>query len=278
MSASLTTTVNDIEHIESQSLNGIAVIKVYFQPGAKIEMAVAQVTSVSQAVLRQLPVGITPPLVITFNASSVPLIQLGLSSDKLAEQDLNDIALNFLRTRLVTIPGAAIPYPFGGKSRQVMVDIDPSRLAALGLSPTDVVNAISVQNLILPSGTAKIGSTEFDIEPNGSPMSIAELNDLPVKAVNGDDCLPQGRGQRARRLRRADQHRASRRPTLGAGLGLQERQRLHPEHRRQRPRGAARHRRQPAGRSQDCPALRSIGLRARVHQRRGQGGGHRRRC
>jgi CzcA family heavy metal efflux pump len=181
----LTTTVNDIEHIESQSLNGIAVIKVYFQPGAKIEMAVAQVTSVSQAVLKQLPVGITPPLVITFNASSVPLIQLGLSSDKLAEQDLNDVALNFLRTRLVTIPGAAIPYPFGGKSRQVMVDIDPSRLAALGLSPTDVVNAISAQNLILPSGTAKIGSTEFDIEPNGSPQTIAELNDLPVKAVNG---------------------------------------------------------------------------------------------
>src|SRR5471032_241090 len=182
----LTTTVNDIEHIESQSLNGIAVIKVYFQPGAKIEMAVAQVTSVSQAVLKQLPVGITPPLVITFNASSVPLIQLGLSSETLAEQDLNDVALNFLRTRLVTIPGAAIPYPFGGKSRQVMVDIDPSRLSALGLSPTDVVNAISVQNLILPSGTAKIGGTEFDIEPNGSPLTIAELNDLPIKAVNGE--------------------------------------------------------------------------------------------
>jgi len=181
----LTTTVNDIEHTESQTLNGIAVIKIFFQPNAKIEMAVAQVTAISQTVLKSMPAGVTPPLIITYNASSVPILQLGLSSDKLAEQELNDYALNFVRTALSTIPGCAIPYPFGGKMPEMMVDIDPAKLSARGLSPTDVVNAISVQNLVLPSGTAKIGELESDVEINASPQTLAEIADLPVKSVNG---------------------------------------------------------------------------------------------
>ena len=181
----LTTTVNDIEHTESQTLNGIAVVKIFFQPKAKIEMALAQVTAISQTLLKQLPTGTTPPLIITYNASSVPILQLGLSSPTLAEQQLNDYALNFVRTALSTIPGLAIPYPFGGKMPQMMVDIDPNKLSARGLSPTDVVNAISVQNLILPSGTAKIGALESDVEMNASPTKLTEIADLPIKAVNG---------------------------------------------------------------------------------------------
>jgi len=180
---SLTTTVDDIEHIESQSLNGIAVVKVFFQPSAKIEKAIAQVTAISQTQLRQLPLGTTPPLVISYSASSVPILQLALSGQKLSEQDLNDYALNFIRTRLVTVPGAAVPYPYGGKQRQVQVDLNTTALQAKGLSPLDVVNAISVQNLILPAGTSKIGGLEYDVDINGSPQTIAELNDLPIKTV-----------------------------------------------------------------------------------------------
>jgi CzcA family heavy metal efflux pump len=181
----LTTTVNDIEHTESQTLNGIAVVKIFFQPKAKIEMALAQVTAISQTLLRSLPAGTTPPLIITYNASSVPILQLGMSSPSLAEQELNDYALNFVRTALSTIPGLAIPYPFGGKMPEMMVDIDPNKLSARGLSPTDVVNAISVQNLILPAGSAKIGSLESDVEMNASPQKLSEIADLPIKSVNG---------------------------------------------------------------------------------------------
>ena len=158
---SLTTTVDDIEHSESQSLNGIAVVKVFFQPGANINKAIAQVTAISQTQLRQLPPGTTPPLVITYSASSVPIIQLALSGQKLSEQQLFDLGVNFIRTRLVTIPGAAIPYPYGGKQRQVQVDLDTAALQSKGLSPLDVVNAISVQNLILPAGTSKIGAARI---------------------------------------------------------------------------------------------------------------------
>ena len=148
----LTTTVDDIEHSESQSLNGIAVVKVFFQPHANIEKAIAQITAISQTQLRQLPPGTTPPLVITYNASTVPILQLALSGQKLSEQQLFDYGVNFIRTRLVTVPGAAITYPYGGKQRQVQVDLDTNALQAKGLSPNDVVNAISAQNLILPSG------------------------------------------------------------------------------------------------------------------------------
>jgi CzcA family heavy metal efflux pump len=180
----LTTTVNDIEHIESQTMNGIAVIKIYFQPNAKIETAIAQVTAISQTALKQMPPGATPPLIITYNASSVPVLQLGLSSDKLAEQQLNDMAMNFVRPALTTVPGAAIPWPYGGKVREILVDIDPGKLNAFNLSPTDIANAINAQNLILPSGTAKIGSLEYDVEMNGEPAAD-ELNDIPVKTING---------------------------------------------------------------------------------------------
>jgi multidrug efflux pump subunit AcrB len=181
----LTTTVNDIEHIESQSLAGITVIKVFFQPGANIQTAIAQVTAVSQSAVRQLPPGITPPLIIKYSASSVPVVQLGMSSATMPEQTLFDTTVNTLRPKLVTIPGVSIPFPYGGKSRVVSVDLDPQSLQAKGLSPTDVVAAISAQNLILPGGTAKIGSTEFTVNMNGSPGVIDELNDLPVRTVNG---------------------------------------------------------------------------------------------
>jgi len=181
----LTTTVNDIEHIESQSLNGVAVVKVYFQPTVQIANAVAQLTAVSQTALRTLPVGTTPPLVIQFNASSVPILQLGLSGQGLTEQQLNDFGLNFIRTQLATVEGAQIPYPYGGKQRQVQVDINLQALQAKGLSPSDVVNAVSAQNLILPAGTAKIAQFEYQLESNSAPTTIAGLNDLPIRQVNG---------------------------------------------------------------------------------------------
>ena len=181
----LTTTVNDIEHIESQSLNGIAVVKVFFHPTVKIDMAVAQITAVSQTQLRQLPAGTTPPLILQYSASSVPIVQLSVSSHTLSEQNLNDLSLNTIRVALTTIPGAAIPYPYGGKQRQVMVDIDIPKMQARGLTPNDIVNALAAQNLILPSGTAKIGPTEYDIGLNGAPTVVEELNNLPIKEVNG---------------------------------------------------------------------------------------------
>ncbi len=179
----LTTTVENIQHSESQSLNGIAVVKVFFQPGANIERALAQITAISQTQLRQLPPGTTPPLVITYSASSVPILQLALSGSRLSEQQLFDYGVNFIRTRLITVPGVAIPWPYGGKQRQVQVDLNTQALQAKGLSPIDVVNAISAQNLILPSGTSKIGQFEYDVDMNGSPKQVAELNDLPIKTV-----------------------------------------------------------------------------------------------
>ena len=182
---SLTTTVNDIEHIESTSLNGIAVVKIYFQPGVNIANAVAQVTAIGQTQLRQMPQGTTPPLVIQYNASSVPILQLGLSGQGLSEMQLNDYGLNFIRTQLVTVPGAGIPYPYGGKQRQVQVDLNLPALQSKGLSPSDVVNTIGAQNLILPSGTIKIGPYEYQLETNSAPEDIAGLNDLPIRQVNG---------------------------------------------------------------------------------------------
>src|ERR1700693_1757058 len=179
----LTTTVNNIEHIESQSLNGIGVVKIFFHPGVNIGNAVAQVTAVSQTLLRQLPPGTTPPLIIQYNASSVPILQLALSGQGLSEQQLGDIGLNFIRTGLITVQGAAIPYPYGGKQRQIQVDLNTTELQSKGLSPTDVVNTITNQNLILPAGTAKIGTFEYEVDMNGSPVTVPELNDLPIKTV-----------------------------------------------------------------------------------------------
>jgi CzcA family heavy metal efflux pump len=180
-----TTTVNDIEHIESQSLNGIGVIKIYFQPNAKIEAATAQVTAVAQTAIRIMPPGTQPPLIIRYSASNVPILQLGLGSDKLSEQELFDVSNNVIRTQLATVQGAQIPYPYGGKQPAIMVDLDPERLYSWGISASDVSDAISAQNLILPAGTTKIGTQEYPVLLNSSPLKADELNNLPIKTVHG---------------------------------------------------------------------------------------------
>jgi multidrug efflux pump subunit AcrB len=180
----LTTVVDNISHLESQSLYGIAVVKVFFQPGTSIDRAIAQITASSQTQLRQLPTGTTPPLVITYSASTVPILQLGLSGNGMSEQELNDYGLNFIRTRLVTVQGAAVPYPYGGKQREVQVDLNTAALQSKGLSPLDVVNSITAQNLILPTGTSKIGLKEYDVDiPNAAPETIAQLNRIPIKTI-----------------------------------------------------------------------------------------------
>jgi multidrug efflux pump subunit AcrB len=181
---SLTTTVDNIEHIESQSLYGIAVVKVFLQPNANLQQGIAQITAVSQTQLRQLPAGTTPPLILAYSASSVPVLQLALAGQNLSEQQLNDYGLNFIRTQLITVPGASVPYPYGGKQRQVQVDLNTTALQSKGLSALDVVNAISLQNLILPTGTSKIGSREYDVSiPNAAPQTIADLNRIPIKTI-----------------------------------------------------------------------------------------------
>jgi hypothetical protein len=180
----LTTTVNDIEHIVANSYNGIGIVKIFFQPNVDIRTANAQVTAISQTLLKQLPPGATPPLILNYNASTVPIIQLALSGEGLTEQNLADIGINQLRTPLVTVPGAAIPYPYGGKQRQIQIDLNPTALQALGLSGQDVANTLAAQNLITPVGTIKIGSFEYTVQLNNSPLKIDELGDLPIKAVN----------------------------------------------------------------------------------------------
>jgi multidrug efflux pump subunit AcrB len=181
----LTTTVNDIEHVESTSYNGVGVIKVFFQPRASVDAAVAQVTAIAQTVLRQMPPGMQPPLVIRYNASNVPILQIGLGSNELSEQAVYDIAQNDVRIALTTIKGAALPWPYGGKTRIVNVDLDLRALQSKGLTPNDVITAINAQNLIFPAGTAKIGTMEYDVELNSSPTVVEELNDLPIKYANG---------------------------------------------------------------------------------------------
>ncbi|MHC5673140.1 efflux RND transporter permease subunit [Nostoc sp.] len=182
----MTTTVGDIEHIESQSLSGVSVVKVFFQPNANIASAVAQITSVSQTILRPLPPGITPPFIIQYNASSVPIIQMSVSSKTLPEEALFDYATNFVRTQLATVQGASVPLPYGGKPRQIMVDIDPQAMLANGISAQDVTNAVSAQNLVLPAGDMKIGDRDFAVQINNSPDVVSALNDLPIKQVNGN--------------------------------------------------------------------------------------------
>src|ERR1700722_14507361 len=181
----LTTTVNDIEHVEATSYNGIGIVKVFFQPGADIRTANAQVTAVSQTVLKQMPPNATPPLILNYNASTVPIIQLALSGNGFSEQQLQDIGLNTIRIGLITVPGAAIPLPFGGKSREVQIDLDSAAMQARGLSGQDVANALAAQNLITPVGTEKIGNFEYNIQLNNAPSIIAELGNLPIKTVNG---------------------------------------------------------------------------------------------
>src|SRR5271166_2543764 len=181
----LTTTVNDIEHIVANSYNGFGIVKIFFQPNVDIRTANAQVTAISQTLLKQMPPGATPPLILNYSASTVPIIQVALSGEGLTEQNLADIGINQLRTPLVTVPGAAIPYPFGGKQRQVQIDLNPQALQARGLSAQDIANALAAQNLITPVGTQKIGEFEYNIQLNNSPLKMEDLGDLPVKAVNG---------------------------------------------------------------------------------------------
>jgi multidrug efflux pump subunit AcrB len=181
----LSATVNDIEHIESNACNGVGIIKVFLRPGASVDAGVAQLTAVAQAILKQMPPGQTPPLVIRYNASTVPVLQYAFTSKKMAEQEIYDTAQNQVRVGLSVVQGAQIPWPYGGKTRVVSVDLDLQALKAKNLAPRDVVNAFDSQNLILPSGTAKIGETEYSIEANGTPRVLNELNDLPIRTVNG---------------------------------------------------------------------------------------------
>ncbi len=181
----VTTTVNDIEHIESESLIGVSVIKLFFHPGVNIDIALSQVTAISQTILRSLPPGTLPPLVLNYKASTVPVLQLVLSSSSVPEQKLNDLGNNFLRTQFATVQGAAIPYPYGGKTRQIQVDLDPQAMQTYGISAQQVNAAIGAQNLIIPAGTQKIGPYEYIVKLNGSPLAVEELNDLPIKATPG---------------------------------------------------------------------------------------------
>ena len=181
----LTTTVNDIEHIVANSYNGFGIVKIFFQPNVDIRTANAQVTAISQTLIKAMPPGATPPLILNYNASTVPIIQVALSGEGLTEQNLADIGINQLRTPLITVPGAAIPYPYGGKQRQVQIDIDPQALQSRGLSGQDVASALAAQNLITPVGTQKIGGFEYNLQLNNSPLKMEELGDLPIKTVNG---------------------------------------------------------------------------------------------
>src|SRR5580658_4611399 len=181
----LTTTVNDIEHIEANSYTTFGVVKIYFHNGANIATANAQVTAIAQTLLKQLPAGETPPLILNYSASTVPIIQLALSGKGLSEQSLADIGLNFVRPRLITVQGAGIPWPFGGKTPQVMFDLDTGALQSRGLTGLDVANALAAQNLLTPAGTEKIGDYEYTINLNNAPSSLPELGDLPIKSVGG---------------------------------------------------------------------------------------------
>ncbi|RYE88813.1 MAG: efflux RND transporter permease subunit, partial [Oxalobacteraceae bacterium] len=188
---SLTTTVNDIEHIEANTYPGVSVVKIFFQPGVDIAVANAQVTAIAQAVVKQMPAGVTPPLVINYNAATVPILQVALSGKGLSEQQLFDLGLNTVRTPLVTVPGAAIPLPYGGKQRQVQIDVKPDALQARGLSAQDIANALAAQNILTPVGTQKIGELEYTIQLNSAPSAIEDLNRLPIKVVNGTTILMQ---------------------------------------------------------------------------------------
>src|SRR5262245_22291356 len=181
----VTTIVNDVEHVESTTYPGVTVIKIFFQPGVDINLAMSQVTAFAQSNLKQMPAGTNPPLIMKYNASSVPIIQLAMSSQKLTESQLFDFGNQFIRSQIATVAGASVPYPFGGATRQVQVDLRPDALRAHALSANDINNAIGNQNLTLPAGTQKIGDTEYNVKLNASPLKLDELNNLPVKDENG---------------------------------------------------------------------------------------------
>src|SRR6202035_3058508 len=176
----VTTLVDNIEHMESTTYNGMAVIKIFLQPGASLDTANAQVTAMSQFMLRQLPPGTLPPQIINFSASSVPILQLGLSGQNLSEQDLNDIATNTVRTQLVTVPGAVVPSPYGGKQRQITINMDQNAMQSKGIAPGDILNAVALQNVVMPAGTLKIGESEYDVRTNGTPRTVDQIGNLPI--------------------------------------------------------------------------------------------------
>ena len=231
---SLTSNVNDIEHIESQSYNGYAVIRVYFQPNVKIDMAVAQVTATMQTSLRQMPPGMFPANILKYDAASVPILQLGLSSKTLREQEIFDLGNNFIRTPLGTVQGASVSYPFGGKQRAVMVDLNLDELYAKQLSPIDVSNALNLQNLILPAGTAKLAQTEYQVRVNSSPIAAGRAEQSADQDRERRDGLHQGRGAGPRRLPGADQHRPHQRLARRADHHHAQRQGFHAVDRQRR--------------------------------------------
>ena len=224
---SLTSNVNDIEHIESQAYNGYAVVKIYFHPNVKIDMAVAQTTATMQTSLRQMPPGMFPANILKYDAASVPILQLGLSSKTLREQEIFDIGNNFIRTPLGTVQGASVSYPFGGKQRAVMVDLNLEELYAKQLSPIDVSNALNSQNLILPAGTAKLAHTEYQVRVNSSPVLLNDLNNLPDQDRERRHGLHQRRGAGAGRIPGAEQYRSHQWIAGRADYHHQERQGVH---------------------------------------------------
>src|SRR5271163_1452129 len=181
----LTTLVDNIQHIESTTYNGEAIVKVFLQPGASLDTANAQVTAASQFMLRQLPPGTLPPQIINFSPSSVPILQLGISGEGLSEAQLNDYATNTVRTQLVTVPGAVVPSPYGGKQRQITINMDQNAMQSKGIAPGDILNAVSLQNVVMPSGTIKIGESEYDVRTNGTPRTVDQIANLPIKQVPG---------------------------------------------------------------------------------------------
>ena len=191
----ISSNVNGIKNMEAQTLDGISVQKIFFQPDVNLDLAISQIVSATNAIRALMPPGIQPPIVVQFNASSVPVLQISLTSDTLNEQQLYDYGIYRLRQQLAPIPGVTLPTPAGGKYRQIMVDIDPAKLLAKGLTPLDVVNAVNAQNLTLPSGTAKIGDKQYIVRTNATPASIDELNDIPIKVVNGATVFVKDVGQ-----------------------------------------------------------------------------------
>ena len=177
---SLTTLVDNIQHIESTTYNGVVVVKVFLQPGASLDTANAQITAASQFMLRQLPPGILPPQIINFSASSVPILQLGISGQGLSEAQLNDYATNFIRTQLITVPGSVVPSPYGGKQRQISINMDQTAMQSKGIAPGDLLSALAQQNVVMPSGTIKVGQSEYDVRTNGSPRTVDDLANIPL--------------------------------------------------------------------------------------------------
>ena len=265
---SISANVNGIKNMEAQTLNGLSIQKIYFQPDVNLDLAIAQIVSATNSIRALMPPGIQPPIVVQFNASSVPVLQLSLNSDSLNEQQLYDFGIYRVRQELAPVPGVTLPTPAGGKYRQIMVDIDPDKLLSRGLTPLDIVNAVNTQNLTLPSGTAKIGDTQYTVRTNATPASIHDLNMMPVKFANGATVLLKDVAQVRDGSHGAAEHRAREWPPLGSAQRHQERQCLDAGGRQRREESAGSDPRRRAGRTQDQRAVRPVGIRDELGQRR----------